>query len=73
MIEIATLKGDKYSFDPLTLEVYLNGMLQDQSFLEPIFCDDADGEPIFSGILNKVTNQIISRTGHVNNIDSNID
>ena len=73
MIDIVTLKGDKYSFDPDTLQVFLNGILQDVSFLEPLFTDSAIGEPEFSGILNKVTNQIISRTGHINNVDISID
>ncbi len=70
MIDILTLRGDRYSFDPSTMIVYLNGIAQDVSMLEPLFSDSAIGEPEFSGVLNKSTNQIISLNGHVNNIDS---
>ena len=70
MIEIVTIKGDKYSFDPETLRIFKGGEFLSKTDAEPVFMDAADGSPVFSGIYLKKTNQIVSRSGKVNGVDN---
>jgi hypothetical protein len=66
MIEIVTLKGEKYSFDPDTMRIFKSGVLLSSDDAEPIFSDDAEGNPVFSGIYLKKENKILSRSGKIN-------
>ena len=68
MIEIVTLKGERYSFDPDTQRIFKDGILIPDSEAEPVFSELESGEPEFSGIYLKKTNQIVSRSGKVNTI-----
>ena len=66
MIEIVTLKGEKYSFDPDTMRIFKSGVLLSSDDAEPIFSDDVEGNPVFSGIYLKKENKILSRSGKIN-------
>jgi len=68
MIEIATLKGERYSFDPDTQRIFKDGILIPDSEAEPVFSELESGEPEFSGIYLKRTNQVVSRSGKINTI-----
>lgn len=68
MIDIVTLTGDKYSFDPDTQRIFKGGILLGESEAEPVFSELESGEPEFSGIYLKKTNQIVSRSGKINTI-----
>lgn len=68
MIEIVTLKGERYSFDPDTQRIFKGGILMTDSEAEPVFSELESGEPEFSGIHLKRTNQVISRSGKINTI-----
>ena len=72
MIDIVTIKGEHYSFDPDTLRVFKDSTLLPNSEVEPVYSDSPSGLPEFSGLFLKSTNQIISRTGKVSVLtDSN--
>lgn len=70
MIDIVTLRGERYSYDPDTFRIFKNNELIPDTIAEPVFSDAADGEPEFSGIYLKPTNQIISRSGKINTVDN---
>lgn len=69
MIDIVTVKGETYSFDPDTLRIFKSGVLLSSAEVEPLFSDSLSG-PTFSGIYLKTKNKIISRTGKVSQVDA---
>ena len=68
MIEIATLTGERYSFDPDTQRIFKAGILVPSTEAEPVFREMESGEPEFSGIYLKKTNQVLSRSGKLNTL-----
>lgn len=70
MIDIITIKGDLWSYDPENIRIFKDGKLVSSDEAEPVFNDTDTEEPGFSGIYLKTTNQIISRSGKVNTIDN---
>lgn len=72
MIDIVTLTGEKYSFDPETQRIFKAGILVPSIDAEPVFSEMESGEPEFSGIYLRKTNQVLSRSGKLNTLtDSN--
>jgi len=65
IIEVRTARGDVYNFDPDTMRVYKDSVLIPSSEVEPVFSDSTIGEPEFSGLWIKSSNQIISKTGKI--------
>ena len=69
MIEIMTLKGEKYSFDETTQRIFRDGILLSSVNVEPVYSRPSkDSMPVFSGILLKDTGSILSRSGKINAI-----
>lgn len=68
MIDIYnTITGEKYSFDEETQRIFKDGYLLSSSQAEPIYSSlDEDSLPVFSGLLLKETNSILSLSGKIN-------
>lgn len=67
MIDIITLKGEKYSYDENTQRIFKDGMLLSSTQVEPIFSNFSDSmAPRFSGLYLKDTNSILSLSGNIN-------
>lgn len=68
MIEIVTLKGEKYSFDPRTERIFKDGLVLPSTEAEPLYSNvtDPNSPPKFSGLLLKTTNSILSLSGKIN-------
>lgn len=74
MIEINSTSGF-FVFDPETELISKNGMIVPYSEYQPVYIRssivDGDSLPIFSGILDKKSNSIITTTGIVNKLINN--
>ena len=69
MIDIITIKGEKYSFDENTQRVFKDGLLLSSVQVEPIYSGlGGDNIPKFSGLLLKDTNSILSLSGKISPI-----
>ena len=70
MITITTIKGETYSFDPVSERIYKGGVVLPSHIAEPVYSktNDKDEAPKFSGILLKESNTILSITGKINYI-----
>lgn len=69
MIDIITIKGERYSFDEDTQRVFKDGVLLSSVQVEPIYSSlDKESIPVFSGLLLKETNSILSRSGKISPI-----
>lgn len=67
MIDIITIKGERYSFDEDTQRVFKDGVLLSSVQVEPVYSRLArESLPVFSGLLLKDTNSILSRSGKIN-------
>lgn len=73
MIEINTLTGNKYSFDPETSRIFKDGILMTSVQVEPVYSKLSEEElPTFSGILLKEINSILSLSGKINPVITDI-
>ena len=70
MIDIFTIKGEKYSFDEETERVFKDGHLLSSTVVEPIYSDSLSETtpPRFSGLFLKAQGMIISLSGKINPI-----
>jgi len=69
MIDIVTIKGEKYSYDEPTMRLFKDGTLLSSSVAEPVFqCDDSSEIPVFAGILLKDSNKVVSLSGNINTV-----
>ena len=69
MIDIITLKGERYSFDESTQRVFKDGILLSSVNVEPVYSRlNKDSIPKFSGLLLKDSNTILSRSGKMSSI-----
>lgn len=70
MINITTIKGEVYSFDPETKRLFLEGKLIPSSKVEPIYSNTSDPNdpPRFSGILFKESKEILTLSGKINQV-----
>lgn len=70
MIDIITIKGEKYSFEETTGRLFKDGLVLPSTLYEPVYSNsfDENTPPKFSGILIKETNSILSLFGHINPI-----
>ena len=69
MIEIVTLKGNKYSYDEVTQRIYKDNILLTSAQAEPVFSNIAkETVPKFAGIYLKDSNSILSLSGKINPI-----
>ena len=69
MIEIMTMKGEKYSLDETTQRIFKDGILLSSVNVEPVYSRATkDSMPVFSGILLKDTGSILSKSGKINTI-----
>lgn len=69
MIEVVTLKGETYSFDPSTLRIFRDGILQSSTQVEPVYSEvDEFNNPKFAGFFMKDVNAILSLSGKMNYI-----
>ena len=69
MIDIITIKGEKYSFDPETESIYIDGYLFPVCEVEPVYSNvpnKKDEAPRFSGLYFKNSNSILSLSGKLN-------
>lgn len=68
MIDIYNaITGEKYSFDEDTQRIFKDGLLLSSVQAEPIYSSlDDDILPVFSGLLLKETNSILSLSGKIN-------
>lgn len=64
MIDIVTIKGEKYSFDESTQRIFKDGVLVPGTVAEPVYTGDFN----FSGILLKASKSILSLNGNINPI-----
>ena len=66
MIDIVTIKGERYSFDETTQRIFKDGILMSSVNVEPVYSRTTkDSMPVFSGLLLKDTNTILSRSGKI--------
>lgn len=66
MIDIVTIKGERYSFDESTQRIFKDGMLLSSVSVEPVYSRlSSESVPSFSGLLLKDTNSILSRSGKI--------
>lgn len=66
MIDIITLKGERYSFDEETQRIFKDGVLLSSVNVEPVYSGlGNDSIPKFSGLLLKDTNSILSLSGKI--------
>ena len=73
MIDIVTLKGVRYSFDPDTERVFKDGKLLGANLVEPVYSDFNDSTPpTFSGLWLKSINSILSLSGKINPVITDI-
>jgi hypothetical protein len=69
MIEIITIKGEKWSFDEDTKRLYRGNTLVPEVEAEPVYSYlDKSLPPEFCGIYVKSINSIISMSGNINKI-----
>ena len=68
MIDIYTIKGERYSYDDTTMRLFKDGTLLSQVVAEPVFQNNSSGIPEFAGIYLKESNKIISLSGNINQI-----
>ena len=68
MIDIVTLTGERYSFDPDTQRICKNDILVPSTEAEPVFSEMESGQPEFSGIYLKKTGRVVSRSGKINTV-----
>ena len=69
MVEIATVKGELYSYDEATMRIFKDGVLLSSVKAEPVFSGFSDTTPPkFSGILLKDNSTILSLSGKLNTI-----
>lgn len=69
MIDILTIRGELYSYDPDTLRIFCDGKLLSSAKVEPVYSlNDKTDIPEFAGILLKDTGNILSRSGKINKI-----
>ena len=68
MIDILTLTGERYSFDPDAQRIFKNDILIPDTEAEPVFSELESGQPEFSGIYLKRLNKVVSRSGKINTI-----
>ena len=69
MIDIITLKGERYSFDETTQRIFKDGILLSSVKVEPVYSRPSkDSIPVFSGILLKDTGFVLSKSGKINAI-----
>lgn len=63
MIDIITIKGEKYSFDENTQRIFKDGVVVPGTAAEPVYSG-----PIlsFSGILLKTSKSVLSLNGNIN-------
>lgn len=73
MIDIVTITGEKYSFDPDTERVFKDGRLLSSTIVEPVYSGFNDlTPPTFSGLFLKGINSIVSLSGKINPIITDI-
>ena len=66
MIDIITITGERYSFDPETERVFKDGKLIPSTEAEPVYSNvpnDKDAPPRFSGLYFKSSDSILSLSG----------
>lgn len=69
MIDIVTMKGEKYSFDPETERIFKDGYVVPSTTAIPVYSKDLKStEPKFVGIHLKTTGNVISLSGNTNQI-----
>jgi len=67
MIDIITIKGEQYRFDPETERIFKDGKLIPRSEAEPVY-SDTENYPKFSGIFLKNLGSIVSLSGKTNSL-----
>lgn len=69
MVEIYTVKGESYSFDPITQRIFRDGVFIPRSEVEPVYSGNGkDTEPVFSGFYVRSNNTIITRSGNIKQV-----
>lgn len=68
MIDIYTIKGERYSYDENTMRLFKDGNLLSQNIAEPVFQTNSSGIPEFAGIYLKDSDKIVSMSGNINPI-----
>lgn len=70
MINIFTVKGEQYSYDPDTNRVFKDGYLLPSTQTEPVYSktDSEHAPPRFSGLLLKAIGSLLSLSGKISPI-----
>lgn len=68
MIDIYTLKGERYSYDENTMRLFKDGTLLSPTVAEPVFQNNSSGTPEFAGVYLKDSNKVVSMSGNINTI-----
>lgn len=63
MIDIITIKGEKYGFDENTQIIFKDGVVIPKTVAEPVY---SGPNLSFSGILLKTTKSVLSLNGNIN-------
>ena len=68
MIDIYTLKGERYSYDENTMRLFKDGVLLSSAVAEPVFQDNGSEIPEFAGVYLKDSNKVVSLSGNINTV-----
>lgn len=73
-IEIITTRGEKYTYDPDTQRIFKDGVAISSIQCEPVFSfmGNVNEPPKFSGILLKDINSILTLSGKINPVISDL-
>lgn len=74
VVDIITFKGERYSYDQETGRIFKDGEVAVSSLVEPVFSHfgNPDSPPKFSGIYFKEKNEILTLSGKINKVVSDI-
>ena len=74
LIDIVSFKGEKYTYDIETGRIFKDGEVIVSSLVEPVFSHfgNPDIPPRFSGIYFREKNEILSLSGKLNPVVSDI-
>lgn len=68
MIDIYTIKGERYSYDETTMRLFKDGTLLSSNIAEPVFQKNSSDIPQFAGVYLKDSNKVISMSGNINTV-----
>lgn len=68
MVKINSSDGSVYEFNEITKEIKKNGIVLSDGIAEPVYTNNENAVPTFSGIYLKNVGKIVSITGSINTV-----